>query len=307
MSYSEILGANNTLVYPDSGGGGSQNLQQVLTVGPSAAGLTITNLAAITNTAGPLQLTTNAEGRFRSTLGNVFVDADADTAFAQVVAGTTQAAQSSLTCTAGAKSVVKGAIGADFVAVAGDVLVNSEVGTSITTVRGGTSGAAGSEVKLTGQGACEIKGANGASFVATTGNALIDSLAAGSNVRLEAGGAGATQSSAQVTQNGACALIGAAGLTATATTGSMVLASTAADIQLAGSGVCIAAAAAAPNASAILDLVSTTKALIVPRVTTTQKNAIANPIAGMVVYDITLGKLSVRTGTVWQTVQAVDP
>jgi hypothetical protein len=56
-----------------------------------------------------------------------------------------------------------------------------------------------------------------------------------------------------------------------------------------------------PNTSAILDLQSTTKAFLPPRMTTTEKNAIASPVAGMVVYDTTLNKLCVYT-TGWETI-----
>ena len=58
----------------------------------------------------------------------------------------------------------------------------------------------------------------------------------------------------------------------------------------------------APNANAILDVSSTTKAFMPPRMTTTQKNAISSPTAGMVVYDSTLSKLAVYTGSAWETV-----
>jgi hypothetical protein len=61
---------------------------------------------------------------------------------------------------------------------------------------------------------------------------------------------------------------------------------------------------ATPNANAILDVSSTTKAFMPPRMTTTQKNAIASPTAGMLVYDSTLNKLSVYT-TTWQTVTSI--
>jgi hypothetical protein len=57
-----------------------------------------------------------------------------------------------------------------------------------------------------------------------------------------------------------------------------------------------------PNASAALDVSSTTKAFLPPRMTTTQKNAIASPAAGMVVYDTTLSKLAVYTGSAWETI-----
>ncbi len=60
-----------------------------------------------------------------------------------------------------------------------------------------------------------------------------------------------------------------------------------------------------PNANAALDVQSTTKAFMPPRMTTTQKNAIASPAAGMMVYDSTLGKLSVYTGAAWETVTSL--
>jgi len=56
-----------------------------------------------------------------------------------------------------------------------------------------------------------------------------------------------------------------------------------------------------PNANALLDITSTTKAFMPPRMTTTQKNAIPGPTAGMMIYDSTLARLSVYN-TAWQTV-----
>lgn len=55
----------------------------------------------------------------------------------------------------------------------------------------------------------------------------------------------------------------------------------------------------APHSSAQLDVKSTTKAFYPPRMTTTQKNAIASPQAGAVVYDITLSQLSFYNGSSW--------
>jgi hypothetical protein len=62
---------------------------------------------------------------------------------------------------------------------------------------------------------------------------------------------------------------------------------------------------AAPDASAVLELRGTTKGFLPPRMTTTQKNAIASPATGLVVYDNTLNKLSVFTGLVWETVTSL--
>jgi hypothetical protein len=60
-----------------------------------------------------------------------------------------------------------------------------------------------------------------------------------------------------------------------------------------------------PNASAILDITSTTRGFLPPRMTTTQRNAIASPATGLVVYDTTLNKLAVYTGAAWETITSV--
>jgi hypothetical protein len=55
-----------------------------------------------------------------------------------------------------------------------------------------------------------------------------------------------------------------------------------------------------PNlSSAILEITSTTKGFLPPRMTTTQKNAIASPAAGLVVYDNTDNKHYGYNGTTW--------
>jgi len=59
------------------------------------------------------------------------------------------------------------------------------------------------------------------------------------------------------------------------------------------------------NASAVLQSDSVTKGFLPPRMTTTQKNAIASPAAGLVVYDTTLNKLCVRTASAWETITSV--
>lgn len=59
------------------------------------------------------------------------------------------------------------------------------------------------------------------------------------------------------------------------------------------------------NASAILQAVSTTQGFLPPRMTTTQKNAIASPTEGLIVYDLTLHKLCVYTGSAWETITSL--
>jgi hypothetical protein len=61
-----------------------------------------------------------------------------------------------------------------------------------------------------------------------------------------------------------------------------------------------------PAAStAMLEMQSTTKGLLPPRMTTTQKNAISSPAEGLIVYDLTLHKLSIYTGSVWETITSL--
>ena len=67
---------------------------------------------------------------------------------------------------------------------------------------------------------------------------------------------------------------------------------------------CVGINTSSPNANAILDAVSTTKAFMPPRMTSVQKSAIPSPTAGMVVYDTTLNKLCVYT-TAWETITSV--
>jgi hypothetical protein len=76
--------------------------------------------------------------------------------------------------------------------------------------------------------------------------------------------------------------------------------STANTIQLqASAGVSIATSVTNPDTSAQLDIASTTKGFLPPRMTTTEKNAISSPAAGLVVYDNTTNKLCCYNGSTW--------
>ena len=61
----------------------------------------------------------------------------------------------------------------------------------------------------------------------------------------------------------------------------------------------------APAASSKLDITSTTQGVLFPRMTTTQKNAIATPATGLVVFDTTLNKLCVRGASAWETITSI--
>ncbi|WP_070808612.1 hypothetical protein [Dysgonomonas macrotermitis] len=52
-----------------------------------------------------------------------------------------------------------------------------------------------------------------------------------------------------------------------------------------------------PNASAAMDIVSTEKGILIPRMTTVQKSAITSPAEGLLVYDTTLRCIAQNAGT----------
>ena len=71
------------------------------------------------------------------------------------------------------------------------------------------------------------------------------------------------------------------------------------NIRLSGGPVCVNESGANATASSVLDVQSTTKGFLPPRMTTTQKNAIASPATGLMVYDTTLNVISYYNGTMW--------
>lgn len=57
-----------------------------------------------------------------------------------------------------------------------------------------------------------------------------------------------------------------------------------------------------PDASALWDMVSTDKGVLIPRMTSAERNAITSPATGLLVYDNTLNKFYYFNGTMWTTV-----
>jgi len=66
-----------------------------------------------------------------------------------------------------------------------------------------------------------------------------------------------------------------------------------------GSRLCVNVATSSHSASASFQVDSTTTGILPPRMTTTQKNAISSPAAGLVVYDNTTNKLQCYNGSTW--------
>ncbi len=56
---------------------------------------------------------------------------------------------------------------------------------------------------------------------------------------------------------------------------------------------------ATPDASAKLDIASTTQGFLPPRMTTTQRDAIAGPATGLTIYNTTIKAFQVYNGTAW--------
>lgn len=63
----------------------------------------------------------------------------------------------------------------------------------------------------------------------------------------------------------------------------------------------------APNAKAMLDVASTTSGLLIPRMTTTQRNAITSPPNGLQIYNITTNKLEIYISTRWEAATFTNP
>lgn len=59
------------------------------------------------------------------------------------------------------------------------------------------------------------------------------------------------------------------------------------------------------DVSAAFQIDGTNRGFLPPRVTSVEKNAIATPAAGLVVYDTTLNKLCVRTAAAWETITSI--
>jgi len=61
----------------------------------------------------------------------------------------------------------------------------------------------------------------------------------------------------------------------------------------------------APAASAALTVTSTTQGLLPPRMTEVQRDAIAAPAAGLIIYNTTTNKLNLRAAAAWEVITSV--
>ena len=63
--------------------------------------------------------------------------------------------------------------------------------------------------------------------------------------------------------------------------------------------VSITSDGSSPNTSAMLDVKSTNKGLLIPRMSTTQRSSIINPASGLLVYDSTEKTIYMFDGVQW--------
>lgn len=68
-------------------------------------------------------------------------------------------------------------------------------------------------------------------------------------------------------------------------------------LQASAQNIAINATGSSPDTSAMLDVSSTTKGLLIPRLTTTQQNAVPLPATGLLLYNTTDNSFNVNTGT----------
>jgi hypothetical protein len=72
-----------------------------------------------------------------------------------------------------------------------------------------------------------------------------------------------------------------------------------------GSGLNVGIGTASPLSSAALQIVSTTRGFLPPKMTTVERNAITNITSGLMVYNTTTNKLNFYNGSAWETVTSL--
>ena len=162
--------------------------------------------------------------------------------------------------------------------VSGDVSLAKEAAHSISIAASTTTDTAG--------GALTVKAGDGA---ATNAN--------GGALALDAGAKAGSGTDGAITIGATNAQSIGIGRTGKTTTVAGALAVTQASTLTGNVGI-----GGAPATSAALTVTSTTQGVLLPRMTATQRDAIATPAAGLLVYNTTSGKLNFYNGSAWEAV-----
>ena len=72
--------------------------------------------------------------------------------------------------------------------------------------------------------------------------------------------------------------------------------------KISAQGVAINQTNTSADVSAMLDISSTSKGLLIPRMRTTERTAIASPARGLIVYDTDIQSFWYYNGTIWQEI-----
>lgn len=72
------------------------------------------------------------------------------------------------------------------------------------------------------------------------------------------------------------------------------------------SQVAINSDSSTPNASSMLDVSSTSKGILIPRMTTAQKTSISSPATGLMVYDTDIQSFCYYNGTTWKNINTTS-
>lgn len=108
------------------------------------------------------------------------------------------------------------------------------------------------------------------------------------NINTQVNNAGAIGNRATVTQNNVISIGGVSGINGATATQTVVFGSNTMNHQCAQ-----------------VEIVSTSRGFLPPRMTTSQRDAIVNPVEGLVIFNTTQKKLNVYNGSNWETVQSV--
>lgn len=263
-------------------------------------GLLITEVSASATTDTAAMGDANSDGTITLTLNDVgFANVGASShTLAVTGAPATTIAGDSVDITAGVGGIASsGAVGG----AGGAVTETSGAGGAGSSAQvGGVSGAV--TIKTGTGGAGSAASAAGASGVLT-----VQSGNAGAN-----GGGGGAATGNVVVDAGAPTGAGTAGAVAVGATNaeSLVLGRTGKNVSLPGAlavtqGTTLTGAVGVGGAavtSALFAVTSTTLGLLLPRMTTGQRDAIASPAAGLLIYNTTTNKINVRAAAAWEAV-----
>ncbi|MBU3714574.1 MAG: PKD domain-containing protein, partial [Ferruginibacter sp.] len=78
------------------------------------------------------------------------------------------------------------------------------------------------------------------------------------------------------------------------------------NVIIAGTGGKVGVGTTSPNTSALLDISSTTKGFLLPRMTAAERNAISTPASGLQVYNTDTNQLNYYNGSSWQAIGATS-